>query len=75
MTNHRPSSDPKTIEFVGPDPRVRDDEGRNMVHIATCFPLEEAVVTVPGIHAIQRMAFLERLNERRREKGMPPLSA
>ena len=46
-----------------------------MVHIATCFPLEQAVVTVPGIHATQRMAFLERLNERRRENGMPPLSA
>lgn len=67
--------DSQSVRFIGPDPRLRGGEGHSPVHIATCFPLEEAVVTVPGIHAMQRMAFLEQLNEERRGKGLPLLSA
>ncbi len=44
------------------------------MHIATCFPLEEAIVTVPGIHAMQRMVFLEELNRERGKRSLPPLS-
>jgi len=42
--------------------------------IGTVFPRQRTVITLPGIHATQRVAFIEVLNAQRRETGQPPLS-
>ncbi|NUQ66474.1 MAG: hypothetical protein HUU20_28770 [Pirellulales bacterium] len=38
------------------------------------FPSHRVVVTLPGIHATQRLAYLELLNEEREQQGRSPLS-
>ncbi len=52
----------------------RDDKGDLRVRIATVFPRSGTIVTLPGIHASQREAYIESLNHSRQERGKPPLT-
>lgn len=42
--------------------------------IATVFPRANTIVTLPGIHATQRVAFVEAMNAQRKLHGLPPLT-
>ncbi len=48
--------------------------GKLRCRIATVFPHHHTIVTLPGIHATQRRALVDHLNERRRADGAAPLS-
>jgi len=61
------------VEIIGPDPFARDAAGQQKTHIGTVFPFSRALVTLPGIHATQRLDFIERCNERRRAAGQSAL--
>ncbi len=41
--------------------------------IGTVFPRSRAIVTLPGIHATQRMAYIDAINQRRAQRGEGPL--
>src|SRR5437870_10537120 len=60
--------------ILGEDLLARDDAGRPRVRIATVFPRADTIVTLPGIHATQRVAFVDHLNRRRVEQGLAPLN-
>jgi hypothetical protein len=65
---------PLAINILGPAPFARDDAGRPKTHIGTVFPFQRTLVTLPGIHATQRLDFVERCNEGRRANARPVLS-
>ncbi|MCH5373465.1 MAG: hypothetical protein JJ992_05780, partial [Planctomycetes bacterium] len=60
--------------FFGEHPFAKDGQGRLKCRIATVFPHENAIVTIPGIHATQRMAFLDRIDESRRLANEPEMT-
>ena len=62
------------IRIIGEPPFARDPQGNLKSCIGTLFPRRKTMVTLPGIHATQRMAFTAHLNEERRAQGLPPLS-
>jgi hypothetical protein len=63
------------LELIGPHPLACDDQGRQLTRIGTLFPHHCALGTQqPGVHALQRLAFIERLNAERARKALPPLS-
>jgi hypothetical protein len=55
-------------------PLAKDADGRLKSRIATVFPFADTIVTLPGIHATQRIAYLDLLQSKRRQEGQPPLS-
>jgi hypothetical protein len=63
-----------TIEVIGPQLFERDASGKPKTHIGTIFPRRRTLVTLPGIHASQRLAVIDRLNEQRSAEGRPPLT-
>ena len=63
------------IEVIGPHPFECDATGRQKTRIGTAFPFWQTLVTLPGIHATQRLAFVDRLNETHRAAGQPPLTS
>ena len=63
------------LRIVGDHPLARDEHGVLKSRIATLFLQPPALVTLPGIHATQRLAYLARLNEERQTAGLPPLTA
>jgi hypothetical protein len=66
---------PRRIEIIGDMPFSKDAKGRLRARIGTAFPRRRALVTLPGIHATQRQAFVERLNATREKAGLPPLTS
>ncbi len=62
------------VRIIGPSPLVHDQKACPACGIATVFPTENAVVTLPGIHATQRLDFLDLLNQERTATGRPRLS-
>jgi hypothetical protein len=63
-----------TPHFIGADLLARGADGRLLSRIATIFPRGNAIVTVPGIHATQRLAYTDELNEQRSAAGGASLS-
>ncbi len=63
------------IDIIGQDLIGRNEQGELRVRIATVFPRARVIVALPDvpIHALQRTAFVEWLNERRRAEGKPDL--
>lgn len=59
---------------LGPDPFARDAKGALATRIGTIFLRTPGFVTLRGIHAMQRMAYIAELNQRREEAGQPPLT-
>jgi hypothetical protein len=62
------------IEVIGPHPFERDATGRQKTRIGTVFPFWRTLVTLPGIHATQCLAFVDLLNETRGAASQPPLT-
>ena len=63
------------LELIGPNPFARDEQGRQITRIGSLFPSYGALWTQPpGVHAVQRLGFIERVNQGRLAKGLPPLS-
>src|SRR5208337_1841785 len=63
------------LELVGPHPFERDAEGRQKCRIGTLFPEANLLWTqLPGVHALQRLSYIERLNAERAAKGLPVLT-
>lgn len=62
------------LKIMGDPPLMRDAQGKLKSRISTLFPRTAELITRPGIHAGQRMMYLDLLNEQRRAAGLPPLS-
>lgn len=63
------------LEIIGPHPFTKDLNAQLVVRIGTIFPEYTALYTeVPGVHAWQRLSFLDRLNEERTSSGQAPLT-
>lgn len=62
------------LEILGEHPLATDARGRMISRIGTVFPRAGVLVTLRGIHATQRMAYIDSLNDRRRIAGSEPLT-
>jgi len=63
------------LELIGPHPFAVDSEGRQLNRIGTIFPEYGALYTqAPGIHAWQRLNFIDHLNAQRVALGKPVLT-
>ena len=63
------------LELIGPHPFERDAEGRQITRIGTIFPRDNTLWTrLPGVHAMQRLGFMEKVNASRAEAGQAPLT-
>ncbi|MCX6928005.1 MAG: hypothetical protein NT154_33065 [Verrucomicrobia bacterium] len=63
------------LELIGPHPFALDAQGRQITRIGTLFPAHNTLWTqLPGVHALQRLGFIERINSERAGKAVPPLS-
>ena len=60
--------------IIGEHPLAKDATGKLVSRVGTVFPYADTIVTIPGIHATQRVAFVEILNREREAAGQPPLS-
>ncbi len=58
---------------LGEHPFAKDTGGRLRSPIATLFLRTPGLVTLPGIHATQRVAWVDALNVLRTAEGRPPL--
>ncbi len=63
-----------TPHVIGADLLSRGPDGRLLSRIATVFPYGNAIVTLPGIHATQRIAYTDYLDEQRGAAHQTPLS-
>jgi len=64
------------LEVLGPHPFARDEQGRQTTRIGTIFPDQLVLYTQPpGVHAWQRLGFLETLNSRRAAQGLSCLTS
>jgi len=61
-------------QIIGEHPLARDQGGKLKSRIATVFPYSNTIVTLPGIHATQRLAFIDALTRQRLEHGLGTLS-
>ena len=48
--------------IIGEHPLAKDADGKLKSRIATVFPYGNTIVTLPGIHATQRMAYVDMLH-------------
>jgi hypothetical protein len=63
------------MEVIGPHPFERDAQGQQKVRIGTLFPDHKVLYTqLPGVHAWQRMGFIDQLNAKRASQQQTPLS-
>jgi hypothetical protein len=63
------------LELIGPHPFARDEQGRQITRIGTLFPQYGALWTqLPGVHAMQRLGFIDRVNAERAREALSPLS-
>lgn len=64
------------ITVIGQEPFTANPETGASPKIGSYFPRHHTLVTTrPEVHAMQRQAFLEVLNQRRQTAGQPPLNA
>ncbi len=56
--------------IIGEHPLAKDQNGKLVSRIATAFPFGNAMVTTPGIHATQRMAYVDFLTRQRLDSGL-----
>jgi hypothetical protein len=63
------------LELIGPHPFAKNERGAQITRIGTLFPAYGALWTqLPGVHALQRLGFIERVNAQRAAKGLPALT-
>lgn len=60
--------------IIGDHPFAKNADGKLKSRIGTIFPFSNTMVTLPGIHATQRMAYLEIINQERVAKGLEPMT-
>ncbi|TAN37191.1 MAG: hypothetical protein EPN23_06480 [Verrucomicrobia bacterium] len=63
-----------TLRIIGEHPLATNGGGALKSRIATIFPRAGVLVTLPGIHATQRLAYVQDLNQQRQKAGQPPLT-
>ena len=63
-----------TLRIIGEHPLATNGGGALKSRIATIFPRAGVLVTVPGIHAMQRLAYVQDLNQQRQQAGQPPIT-
>ncbi len=64
------------LELIGPHPFQRTERQELATRIGTLFPEYGVLYTQPpGVHALQRLCFIDRLNEQRSKQGLRPLSS
>lgn len=63
-----------TPRIIGEPLLSKTADGKLKSRIATVFVCDQAVVTLPGVHATQRMAYLQALNQERTATNQPPLT-
>ncbi|MFA6561868.1 MAG: hypothetical protein WCV00_08165 [Verrucomicrobiia bacterium] len=63
-----------TLRFIGEPLLARTADGRLKSRIATVFVGNQTIVTLPGIHATQRAAYLHTLNQQRHAAGRPAMT-
>lgn len=64
----------KTMKILGEPIFARDTEGKLLSRIGTLFLKTSGLVTRNGVHAMQRMMWLDELNSKRKADGLEPLS-
>ncbi|MFI5377843.1 MAG: hypothetical protein ACHRHE_00935, partial [Tepidisphaerales bacterium] len=62
------------IQLIGQHPLARTPEGALVSSIATAFPNTRTLVTLPGIHMSQRMAYSDAIDKQRQAVGQPALT-
>ena len=62
------------MEIFGDKLFAKDAEGKLLSRIGTMFFKTPGLVTKKGVHAMQRMLWIEEINRRRAEKGEPALT-
>jgi hypothetical protein len=63
------------LEVIGPRPFARDAQGQLATRIGTLFPERKVLFTqAPGVHAWQRLNFIDCLNAQRAASSLPPLT-
>ena len=64
------------LEVIGPAPFARDPQGQLLTRIGTLFPGHSVLFTQsPGVHAWQRLNFIDHLNAQRLAAGQAPMTA
>ena len=62
------------ITILGEHPFAKGPDGRLRSRVGTAFPWSNTLVTLPGIHATQRQAYLDFLNRQRQAEQLAPLT-
>ena len=62
------------IRIIGEPLFTRNAQGAIVSRIATIFPQTRTLVTIPGIHATQRIAYIAGMNAERQASGLPLLT-
>lgn len=62
------------LEIIGEHPLALDAQGRLVSRIGTIFPAHRVLVTIPGVHATQKVEYLKRINVRRGAANQPPFN-
>ncbi len=61
------------IRIIGESPCLEGQSSRFRKGIGTIFPARKVIVTLPGIHATQRLAFIDELDEQQIKDRRPGL--
>lgn len=64
-----------TLRIIGEPLLARDAGGKLKSRIATVFLGAQTIVTLRGVHATQRLAYLDGINQQRAAAGRPPLTS
>lgn len=62
------------VTLIGEHPLCKTPDGSIASRIATVFPRRGVVVTLPGVHATQRLAYVEAVNQQRAAARIPKLT-
>lgn len=63
-----------SVTIIGDHPLALDAGGKLKARIGTVFLRGKALVTLPGIHAMQRNYYVDFLNHERKSRGVRPLN-
>ncbi|MFA5190275.1 MAG: hypothetical protein WC740_06090, partial [Verrucomicrobiia bacterium] len=63
-----------TFRTIGEPLLAKTADGKLKSRIATVFVGKQIIVTLPGIHATQRAAYLQMINQQRQAVGQPALT-
>lgn len=63
------------LTILGEHPFAKGKDGTLVSRIATLFVKARVLVTLPGVHATQRLEYSKYLNQIRTNRGLPPLSS